>query len=455
VGPVTATVPPAPVSAPAGARGHALRAVLRRPDFRRLYATRLASQCADGVFQASLAGAVLFNPERAADPGQVAAGFATLLLPYSVVGPFAGVLLDRWRRQRVLVAANLFRCLAVALVAAELAAGVSGPLLYATALVVVSVNRFFLAAQSASLPHVVTRETLVTANALATTSGTVAALVGGGLALGLREVVGSGNGGYALIALASAAGYGLSALAASGFPADLLGPDDVERSRRETVGDVARGLVAGARHVAERRQAACALAAISAHRFFYGISTISVLLLYRNHFVDDGVFRAGLGGLGQVFAASGVGVLVAAAITPPVVRRIGKQAWIALVFAVAAVTEVVLGLPYTMPTLVAAAVILGMVAQGSKISVDTLVQETVADEFRGRVFSFYDTLFNVMFVAAAVVGAFVLPVSGKSYAVLALIAAGYAATSVVYRLSTRREGPVARPAAAPGRPAPA
>jgi len=436
---VSATVPTATSRAPsAGSRGHPLRAVLRRPDFRRLYASRLASQCADGVFQASLAGAVLFNPERAADPKAIAAAFAILLLPYSLVGPFAGVLLDRWRRQRVLVHANLFRCLAVALLAIEIAVGTSGPLFYATALIVTSVNRFFLAAQSAALPHVVSPDTLVTANALATTSGTVVAILGGGIALVLRELIGSGNGGYALIALGSAAGYALSALAARGFDKDLLGPDDVERGHRETVGDVARGLVDGARHVLELRRVAYALAAISAHRFFYGLSTISVLLLYRNYFTDEGVFRAGLSGLGQVFAASGIGVLLAAAITPSVVRRIGKQTWIAVVFAVAAVTEVALGLPFTMQTLLPAALVLAIVAQGSKITVDTIVQETVEDEFRGRVFSFYDTLFNVTFVAAAVVGAFVLPVSGKSYAVLVLIAAGYALTAMAYRLVTAR-----------------
>jgi MFS family permease len=439
---VTAEVPAAAerVAAPPRVvpRGHALRALLHRPDFRRLYATRLASQCADGIFQASLAGAVLFNPERAADPAQVAAGFATLLLPYSFVGPFAGVLLDRWRRQRVLVAANLFRCLAVALVAAEIAAGTGGSLFYVTALVVISVNRFFLAALSASLPHVVDRDTLVTANALSTTSGTVAALIGGGLAIGLRELTGPSDAGYALIALGSAVGYGASALAARRFPPDLLGPDDVERSHRETLGDVARGLVAGARHVVELRPVASALAAIAAHRFFYGISTISTLLLYRNYFVDDGFFRAGLAGLGQAVAAGGVGVLAAAAITPWVVRHIGKPAWISLLLAVAAATQVVLGVPYTMQTLVPAALVLAVVAQGSKISVDTIVQEGVEDEFRGRVFSFYDTLFNVTFVAAAVLAAFVLPVSGRSYAVLALVAGGYAGTAAAYRMATRK-----------------
>ena len=106
--------------------GTTIRALLARPDFRRLLATRLLSQFGDGVFQAALAGTVLFNPQRAADPVDVAAGFAVLLLPYSLVGPFAGVWLDRWSRRQVLVHANLLRAALVAVVAGLVLVGVDG-----------------------------------------------------------------------------------------------------------------------------------------------------------------------------------------------------------------------------------------------------------------------------------------------------------------------------------------
>src|SRR3954468_19121558 len=86
-----------------------VRELLTRRWFRWLFGTRLVSQCADGVFQSSLASAVFFNPDHQTDPKQAAAGFVVLLLPYSLVSPFAGVFLDRWRRQRVLVRANLVR----------------------------------------------------------------------------------------------------------------------------------------------------------------------------------------------------------------------------------------------------------------------------------------------------------------------------------------------------------
>src|SRR5437763_16839742 len=100
-----------------------IRELLARRWFRWLFGTRLVSQPADGVFQASLASAVFFNPDHQTDPRQAAVGFVVLLLPYSLVGPCAGVFLDRWRRQRVLVRANLIRSLFVVAAATVLVTG--------------------------------------------------------------------------------------------------------------------------------------------------------------------------------------------------------------------------------------------------------------------------------------------------------------------------------------------
>src|SRR5207249_3823055 len=80
---------------------------------------------------------------------------AVVLIPYSLIGPFAGVLLDRWRRQRTLVDANLVRALCVLVVVAITAADVTGIPYYSSVLVVISVSRFILSGLSASLPHVV------------------------------------------------------------------------------------------------------------------------------------------------------------------------------------------------------------------------------------------------------------------------------------------------------------
>ena len=414
--------------------------VLREPHFGQLYATRLASQTADGVFNVALAGFALFSPERQTSPGEVAAAFATLLLPYSLVGPFAGVLIDRWSRQRILVVANLVRAVLVTGVIALVVSDLPTPVFYAGTLLVLSVNRFLLSSLSAALPHVVRRPRLVLANALSTTSGTVVAIAGGAIGVGLRRVVGADDAGIAVLMATAAAGYVVAALVAAQMDRELLGPDAHEERAplREAMGQVLRGVGEGARHVWARRRAGRALAAIAAHRFFYGISFIATVLLYND---DYGLFGTGISGLGQVFAASAVGFLLAAVVTPAAARRVGVEAWIAIMFAEAAVAEIVFGAPYTHGTFLLAAFALGVAAQASKICVDTIVQQSIDDAFRGRVFSFYDILFNVSFVAAAGVAAAVVPRNGKSYGVLVLISVGYAVTAVAYAAVTRRGAP--------------
>jgi MFS family permease len=415
-----------------------VRHLLLRGDFRRLLGTRLLAQFGDGVFQAALAGTVLFNPQRAADPVAVAAGFAILLLPYSVVGPFTGVWLDRWSRRQVLLLANVLRAGLVVVVSALVLTGVEGTAFYAAGLAVFSVNRFILAALSAGLPHTSDEASLVPANALSTTSGAVATVVGGGCAIALLQLTGSDDAGYAALALTAALPYLASAAVVSRFTRGHLGPDHEAGAGSLTATDVVRGMVAGARHVWGLPPAAAALLAISLHRLWAGVLTLMTLLLYRNAFAaSGGLFPGGIVGLGEVVGAGAAGALLAAAVTPAVVRRIGKPRWITSLLVGAAVTQVGLGLPFVPPTIVLAGLVLGFVGQGIKICVDSTLQESVEDDYRGRVFTVYDTLFNVTFVVALVAGAFLLPPSGISYGVLVVVGAGYLGTAALYARITR------------------
>lgn len=441
--------------------GHSLadlRLVLRGRDFRRLLATRLVSQAGDGAFQVGLASLFFFSPERQATAGAAAAAFAAALLPYTLVGPFAGVLLDRWRRRQVLLRANLVRAAMVAGVAGLVAAGVVGPALYAVVLACLSVNRFFLAGLGASLPHVVPREQLVMANAVTPTAGTVAALLGAAGGYGLRTLLGAGDRTDALVVALGAVAYLVSAALATRLHPDRLGPDGVPPSARRAVARVLAGLADGARHVRERRPALHALAVIGAHRFAFGVLTITTILLCRNHFNDAADVDAGLALLAAVFAVSGAGFALAAVVTPLGAGRLGAQGWIVVCFAAAAVVQGLVAAWVTVPVLLAAAGVVGLAAQGSKICVDAIVQRTVDDAYRGRVFSLYDVVFNAAFVAAAAVAAGVLPDDGLSRPLLAVVAAGYAVAAAGYAVVSRRGpgAPAARPtsAGAPSSPPP-
>jgi MFS family permease len=424
-----------------------LRAVLHGRSFRRLYATRLMSQLSDGVFQVALAGFVFFSPEQQTSPAKAATAFAVLLLPYSIVGPFAGVFIDRWSRRQILLYSPLVRAVLVCVVAALLST--TGLAFYLAALLVLGVNRFFLSALSAALPHVVGRAELVTANSLAVTSGTIISFVGAGVGYLLRLVFGADSGGTALILLCSALGYVLAGGTARTLGRDQLGPDGDAMPARGTarraaeppplggaLGEVLRGLADGARHIWQRPPAALALAAISLHRFLYGIVLIMAGLLYRNYFSTDP--DAGLGKFAVFLALSGAGFLAGAVITPAVVRRIGKPTWIVALLGLAAFSVPATCAPFQETPLAVGGFLLGLASQGIKISVDVIVQESVLDAYRGRVFSGYDMLFNGMFVAAAAVAAITLPDTAKSYAMVAALFAGWTLTAIAYWLATRR-----------------
>ncbi len=408
-----------------------LRRLLRGPgsrDFRRLYAVRLVSQGSDGVFQAGLAAIFFFSPERATDAAGIAAAFAVLLLPFSVVGPFAGVLLDRWSRRQVLVAANAARAVMVLGVASLVGSGVEGGALYGSVLSVLSVNRFLLAGLSAALPHVVDADELVIANSVSTTSGTMAALVGAGLGYGVRTLAAGSD---VAVLLVASGGYTLASLAARRLRRDQLGPDDVPAmAASEALGHVARGLADGARHVTGHPLAWRALTVVAVQRVWYGLSTVMTILLARNVFNDPADTSAGLASLAVIFAASGAGFLAAAVLTPALVpHRVAPATYVGALLLAATLAQVVLGPPFLEPLVVLTAAVVGLTAQGLKICVDSVLQHAVDDSFRGRVFSIYDMTFNVVFVGAAAVGALVLPPSGRSLPVLLLIGAANVATA--------------------------
>ncbi|MFE0889127.1 MFS transporter [Streptomyces rochei] len=405
-----------------------LRVLLRLKGFRRLLAVRLLSQGADGVYQVALATYVVFSPEKQTSPAAIASAMAVLLLPYSLVGPFAGALLDRWRRRQVFLYGNLLRAVLASVTAVLMVASVPDWLFYVSALCVTAVNRFVLAGLSAALPRVVDAERLVIANSLSPTAGTLAATAGGGLAFVVRLVVANSD---AAVVLLGAALYLCGALASLSIAVDLLGPDRTRAPHlASALAVTARDLVAGVRHLAApaRREAAWSLAGMTLMRFCYGALLVMLLMLCRYALTSD--TDDGLALLGLALGVSGAGFFAAAVITPWAAGRLGPGRWMAVCAGIATVLVPALGLPFATAPLLVAAFVLGLTTQGAKIATDTVVQSSVDDAFRGRIFSVYDVLFNVAFVGAAGVAALMLPPDGRSVTLIVTVTVIYGAVAV-------------------------
>jgi MFS family permease len=415
-------------------------AVVRGRDFRRLLSVRMVGQLADGVFQTAVASYVLFSPERQTDPRAIAAAFATLLLPYCFLGPFAGVLIDRWRRRQVLLAANLARAALVVLVALVAVSPAPEVALLSVAVVAISINRLVLAALGAALPRVVDDERLVTANAISPTLGTLATVSGAGIGYLIRQAAGGAGDSSDALVMASAAGcYLVAALLALRLAPGALGPapHEIIDDTRAALASVVSGLRDGLTELRRTRAALDAYVVIAAQRFGFGVATVTAVLLMRNTFNDPADPDAGLAGLATAVTVTGVGLLVGALLTPWGARRWGMTRWLVAALSLGAVTQVAIALLSREQALLVCAALIGVAAQSLKVGVDSTLQSSMDDGFRGRTFAIYDVVFNTMFVLAAVVAAFAMPASGVAPVFMILTGAVYAAAAVYY---ARRNG---------------
>ncbi|WP_134426054.1 MFS transporter [Mycobacterium ulcerans] len=387
------------------------RSVRSLPDFWRLLQVRIASQFGDGLFQAGLAGALLFNPDRAADPMAIARAFAVLFLPYSLLGPFAGALMDRWDRRLVIVGANIGRLILIAGIGTILAFEAGDLLLLFVALLANGLARFVASGLSASLPHVVPREQVVTMNSVATASGAVAAFVGANFMLLPRWLAGGGDHGAAAVIFTAMIPVAISLLLALRFAPRVLGPYDTKRAiHGSAVYAVITGWMHGVRTVVQLPTVAAALSGLAAHRMVVGVNSLLILLLV-HHMRDVDV--EGLGTALLFFAATGLGAFLANVLTPGLIRRWGRYATTNGALAAAAVIQLA-GAGLLLPVMVVCGFLLGVAGQVVKLCADSAMQIDVDDALRGHVFAVQDALFWVSYIVSVTVAAALIPDDGRA-----------------------------------------
>jgi MFS family permease len=418
-----------------------LRIVLAERNFRRLFSVRLISQTGDGIVTAGIGTYVFFNAETFTSPAAAAVAFTVLYLPYSLIGPFAGVFIDRWSRRQILVLSALLRSAFVTATAVLMASGNRSVPLYAAYLLVLGVNRFFLASLSAALPHVVPADKLVMANSVSPTAGGIMALIGGLVAGGLNAVTGDTERGAAITMLVAGGCYIAASLVATTMRRDLLGPvrePGAPPGRLlSDLASVTAELAAGARYAARRRGPATALGATGGSKFLYGILFVMSILLYRNYFYPSSAPVAE-GHYLVLASVSGIGYFCAALVVPVASRRLAKPAIITLMLAVCAVATAALGETFVQVAFLAFGFLLYLTSQGVAICAVTILQEDVDDAYRGRMFAFYDVMFNVTIAAGALISVGFMPRTGRSPVIMGVVAAAYAVVAAGYWLLTRQ-----------------
>lgn len=415
-----------------------LRVVWRRPYYRRLLATNLTSRLGDGFLLASAGAYALFNPENAATLTEFALASVAYYLPYSLIGPFAGIVLDRWPRRQVLFTSSILRAASAALLAVLVAAGVPFPVFAVVLLATVGLNRFFIAGVGASIPRVVAVDELVMANAVTPTLGTLAFAAGGVAAVGLRTVAGGAGAGDAVTVAVAAVLFGLAGLLILRLPRPQLGPDSTERLPQvgSAIALVVLGLVDAVHHLRVRFPAGWALLVMGAHRFAFGFVLAQSVVLVRNHFFSPAEVDQALAAVAGTGLATAVGVGLSVVLTPVATRRMPKERWMVGLLVLGAVTILLPAAVLQLWAVMVAGLFLGLSTQGVKICVDSLVQMWADDDYRGRAFSLYDMLYNVALASSAITAALLLPPDGV--AALGFVGVGVlmALTAALYGRAT-------------------
>jgi MFS transporter, DHA3 family, macrolide efflux protein len=351
--------------------------VLSNRDFLRVWIGQLVSQIGDRFYAIALA---VWIAAKTGSPAAMALFLVASILPGLLAGPLGGAIADRSNRKTMLVAADFVRGLVVAAVAVLSSRG-SLELweVVAAAAVISMASGFFNPTLSASIPSIVGEEPLAEANSLSQLGGGVTAVLGpacGAIVLGFF--------GYPAVFACNAISFLSSGalIAVSRLPSP-----HIERKRST----MRKSLAEGMGYAARSRIILVALAAVAAAHFAVGVVSVSAPFLARGLIGDLaknlGFFEAFLG-LGMI-----AGSLALARLGLSKTRSL-FGALSLLGFGVASMGMASLLHVASGPAYFASAFAVGMAVAAASISWTTILQCSVAEDMRGRVFGLSTTVGN-------------------------------------------------------------
>lgn len=389
-----------------GGIGASLSLLRRNRDFRGAYLASLISFGGDWFLLVALFGLVL---DLTGSALAVAFLLAAQDLTYFFVSPFAGVLVDRLDRRRVMVAADIGRAvltIGFLLTQTEGTVWIVYPLLAAMA----SFSAAFEPASAAALPNLVDEQDLATANALS------------GSLWGTMLAVGAALGGVVTAVLGRDAAIGIDA---ASFVGSALLIVRIRRSFQEArgarapepLGEAARETIRYAR----RDHRVLALLAV---KFGWGLAGGVLVLI---PLLAKGRFNAGEVGIGLLLAARGVGALIG-----PFVGRAALGANDRRIFLAIGVALGVFGIGYSLlgvvPGLLLAmpAVAVAHTGGGAQWMLSSYgLQKIVPDHIRGRIFAFDGMLVTLTFGTSSLLTGWLAEVFDAQTTAIAMGALGF------------------------------
>ena len=139
---------------------------------------QLISQFGDRINQMALVGLVAGRQFGAASTMELAKLLAFTIIPVFIVGPIAGVYVDRWDRKKTLFFCDLLRGILILTIPFIFIAQHSMIPIYIVVFLAFCLSRFYVPAKMSIIPELVSQENLHMANSLATVTGMIAFVAG-------------------------------------------------------------------------------------------------------------------------------------------------------------------------------------------------------------------------------------------------------------------------------------
>ncbi|GAA2809195.1 MFS transporter [Nonomuraea dietziae] len=374
--------------------GHATRRLTHahgadRTGLGRLIELTAANSAGDSLVTLALAGTIFFGLPVNEARGQVALYLVITMIPFAVVAPFVGPVLDKFRSgRRYVMAGTLF---ARGLLCFAMAAAV-GPgdvlTLFAGALGVLVLSKAYNVSRAAIMPSVLPADiTLVSANARVALFSLVAAGVAVPTAAGLTAWLGA-----AWVLRIAMVVFLVLGVFAVRLPRHVDSPDleeeeGGERARWRTLLNVGPAVTE-------------AMRANAAIRLFSGFLLFYLLFLVQDEHLKD---LPATTTIALLAGAAGLGGLAGAAVANWA-RNHSPQVIVLLTLAVTTVTAGVTAFLFGLWAAVAVALVAAFAQELGKLALDAIVQREIGEEVRSSTFGVVEALLQLAWVFGGLIG---------------------------------------------------
>ena len=352
--------------------------------FLALWAGQFVSQIGDRLAMVAFPWLVYKSTGSALGTGAV---FALYTLPYVLFGAFAGVVIDRFNKRAVMIAADIARGGLVLLV--PFAATRSLPAVYVLSFLMASAAVFFEPCKLAILPELVPKDRLLRANSLLATGEN------------LTEIVGYALAGFVLASVPVATAFRFDALTFMVSAATLMlmrYQAPVRAAAQQTARTFWHELGEGLSFL--RHHHALLLNTLMVMAFVAGLGAsypLTFLLAVR-------VLNAGAQAFGAFEAVIGVGYLAGSVALAMLATRVPKGLAMALGWAAMGVSLIAVAVTTGVWQACIPFALFGLANAVALIALDTWLQDVVPEQLRGRVFGARFTLTQGTYALSVLVG---------------------------------------------------